>query len=429
VQNSSIIPLKQGDLQFNRPDKVLEYLNGPKTEIDFYKQLHDIRMQKYKAGASTLSNSTVAFGFNASSVVNSNKLQIKATAKATQPLAKLQVVINGCPMTVNTNLSADKKSFEQITNIPLNAGPNTIYAWAEDEKGNRSQFAEFKVQGEFADSGKWHFVGIGVSQYKDTSQNLKYADKDIRDIAKFLAKEYPGIYIDTLFNKNVTASNIQALKQRLKNTHPDDKVLVSFSGHGLLDDNKKFWFATHDVNFSEPAQNGFSMNAITGLLEDIPARYRMITLDACHSGDVVAGFTTPSKTEILPEPEEEKSTVKGNIVINRKKENNASASLLLKSMQLIFTDQLSNTGINLIAASSGTEYALEGEKWNNGVFTYALINGWNYAARKETGYNQIHYRDLKQYLQKRVTELTYGQQTPNTVMENGELDWWLIPKN
>lgn len=428
VQKSSIIPLKQGDLQFNRPDKVLEYLNGPKTEIDFYKQLHDIRMQKYKAGASTLTNSTVPFGFTASSVVNSNKLQIKATAKATQPLAKLQVVINGCPMTVNTNLSADKKSFEQITNIPLNAGPNTIYAWAEDEKGNRSQFAEFKVQGEFADSGKWHFVGIGVSQYKDTNQNLKYADKDIRDIAKFLTKEYPGIYIDTLFNENVTATNIQALKQRLKNTRPDDKVLVSFSGHGLLDENKKFWFATHNVDFKQPSQNGFSMNAITGLLEDIPARYRMITLDACHSGDVVSGFTTPTKTAILAEPVEEKSTIKGNIVINRKKENNASASLLLKSMQLIFTDQLSNTGINLIAASSGTEYALEGEKWNNGVFTYALINGWNYAARKESNYNQIHYRDLKQYLQKRVTELTFGQQTPNTVMENGELDWWLIPK-
>jgi hypothetical protein len=386
-------------------------------------------MQKYKAGASTLTNSTVPFGFTASSVVNSNKLQIKATAKATQPLAKLQVVINGCPMTVNTNLSADKKSFEQITNIPLNAGPNTIYAWAEDEKGNRSQFAEFKVQGEFADSGKWHFVGIGVSQYKDTNQNLKYADKDIRDIAKFLTKEYPGIYIDTLFNENVTATNIQALKQRLKNTRPDDKVLVSFSGHGLLDENKKFWFATHNVDFKQPSQNGFSMNAITGLLEDIPARYRMITLDACHSGDIVSGFTTPTKMAILAEPVEEKSTIKGNIVINRKKENNASASLLLKSMQLIFTDQLSNTGINLIAASSGTEYALEGEKWNNGVFTYALINGWNYAARKETNYNQIHYRDLKQYLQKRVTELTYGQQTPNTVMENGELDWWLIPKN
>jgi len=429
VQNSSIIPLKQGDLQFNRPDKVLEYLNGPKTEIDFYKQLHDIRMQKYKASTSTLSNSTVAFGFTASSVVNSNKLQIKATAKATQPLAKLQVLINGCPMTVNTNLSSDKKSFEQITNIPLNAGPNTIYAWAEDEKGNRSQFAEFKVQGEFADIGKWHFVGIGVSQYKDTSQNLKYADKDIRDIAKFLTKEYPGIYIDTLFNENVTAYNIKALRERLKNTSPDDKVLVSFSGHGLLDEENKFWFATHDINFGKPTQNGFSMKSITGLLEDIPARYRMITLDACHSGDVVAGFTTPTKREILPEPVEEKSTVKGNIVINRKKENNASASLLLKSMQLIFTDQLSNTGINLIAASSGTEYALEGEKWNNGVFTYALINGWNYAARKESNYNQIHYRDLKQYLQKRVTELTFGQQTPNTVMENGELDWWLIPKN
>lgn len=429
VQNNRVIPLKQGDLQFNRPDKVLEYLNGPKSEIDFYKQLHDIRLKKYKSTSNNLSANNTAPQLVASSNINGNSLILKAAAQSTLPLASLQVLVNGCPIEVNTKLANDKKSFDQTIDIPLNAGPNNIYAWAEDEKGNRSNFIEFKATGEFADSGKWHFVGIGVSKYKDTSQNLKYADKDIRDIAKFLAREYPGISIDTLFNEKVTAANIQALKQRLKSTQPDDKVLVSFSGHGLLDDDKKFWFATHDVNFSKPAQNGFSMNAITSLLEDIPARYRMITLDACHSGDVVAGFSTPTKTEILPEPVEEKSTVKGNIVINRKKENNASASLLLKSMQLIFTDQLSNTGINLIAASSGTEYALEGEKWNNGVFTYALINGWNYAARRESSYNQIHYRDLKQYLQKRVTELTYGQQTPNTVMENGELDWWLIPKN
>lgn len=427
VQNNRTIPLKQGDLLYNRPDKVLEYLNGPKSEIDFYKQLHDIRLQKYKTTSYNLAANQIAPQLKANSNISGNSLIIKATAQHTLPLASLQVLVNGCPLLVNIKLAADKKSFNQTIDIPLNAGPNSIYAWAEDEKGYRSNFIEFKATGEFADSGKWYFVGIGVSQYKDSSQNLKYADKDIRDIAKFLAREYPGIFIDTLFNENVTAANIQALKQRLKSTQPDDKVLVSFSGHGLLDEDKKFWFATHDINFNEPAQNGFSMNAITGLLEDIPARYRMITLDACHSGDVVAGFTTPTKTEIIAAVTEEKSTVKGNIVINRKKENNASASLLLKSMQLIFTDQLSNTGINLIAASSGTEYALEGEKWNNGVFTYALINGWNFAARKESSYDQIHYRDLKQYLQKRVTELTGGQQTPNTVMENGELNWWLVP--
>ena len=55
---------------------------------------------------------------------------------------------------------------------------------------------------------------------------------------------------------------------------------------------------------------------------------------------------------------------------------------MLQSMQMVFTDQLSNTGINLIAASSGSEFALEGKRWNNGVFAYALLNGWDFGARE-----------------------------------------------
>ena len=211
-------------------------------------------------------------------------------------------------------------------------------------------------------------------------------------------------------------------------TNADDKVIVSFSGHGLLDEQKKFWFATHDVNFSNPAAQGFSMAGITGLMEKIPARYRMITLDACHSGDEVSGFSSSTSPIVFQQPIEKQSGIKGSKLIG-KGATNSSASALLKSMQMIFTDQLSNTGINLIAASAGAEFALEGEKWNNGVFTYALINGWGYDAGKSgSSYrNYVHYRDLKQYLQKTVSVITNGRQTPNTVMENGEINWWLVP--
>ena len=426
VQNSQVIPLRQGDLQYNRPDKVLEYLNAPQTDIDFYKQLYQIRQKKYNTRTtSTAVEPTIQF--NTTSAITDKILNLTANVTATEKITKLQVQVNGCPIMVQPLTYNNGKELKQTIQIPLNAGPNKIYAWAEDEKGNRSSFSELKVTGEFADSGKWYFMGIGVSNYKDSLQNLKYADKDIRDIAEFMATEYPGIQIDTLFNEQVTAANIRLMSNKLKATHPDDKVMVSFSGHGLLDDQNKFWYATHDIDFLKPEQAGFSMTAITAMLDNIPARYRMITLDACHSGDVVSGFTSPAKTEVFKQPAEDKSTIKGSILLNHKKENNASSALLLKSMQMVFTDQLSNTGINLIAASSGTEYALEGDKWNNGVFTYALINGWAYAAKKESYNDQIHYRDLKQYLQQRVSAITNGRQTPNTVMENGEIDWWLVP--
>ena len=422
------IPLKQGDITFNRPDKVLEYLGGPREEIDFFRQLHELRIKKFtqkqkytvNAGEQAMVNSGIHTG---------RAFELTIAMPENAESSQLQVVVNGCPVGLGTNLIQQKDSIIRKMNIPLNAGNNTIYVWKEDGSGNRNSFTEYKAIGEFADSGKWYFAGIGVSNYRDASQNLKYADKDIRDIAGFLSREYPGIVIDTLFNEDVTPSNISRLKERLMNTKPDDKVMVSFSGHGLLDKDKKFWYATHNIDFSQPEQKGFSMNAITGLLENIPARYRLITLDACHSGDEVSGFSGPVKTTVLPQPARDTGKIKGVKLPGTSLEQTKSNSELLKSMQMVFTDQVSNTGINLMAASSSAEFALEGEKWQNGVFTYTLINGWGFAARKNKSNQKVHYRDLKQYLQETVSAITQGRQTPNTVMENAEIDWWLISDN
>jgi hypothetical protein len=427
VQNSTVIPLKQGDLQYNRPDKVLEYLNAPQTDIDFYKQLHQIRLNKYKASTTGVGGVASTVQLQTQASLSPKQLSLTVNANAENAISAVQVVVNGCPIVVAP--TTNTKQLQQTIQVPLNAGENVIYTWVEDAKGNRSSFDERKIVGEFADSGKWYFVGIGVSKYKDSAQNLKYADKDIRDISLFLSKEYPGIIIDTLLNDQVTAAAIQQLSNRLQQTKPDDKIMLSFSGHGLLDENKKFWYATHDVDFSAPERNGFSMAAITGIFHQVPARYRMITLDACHSGDVVAGFTTTATPVVFQQPVEKQSGIKGSKLLG--KGSGQSSATLLKSMQMIFTDQLSNTGINLIAASSGTEFALEGEQWNNGVFTYALLNGWRWGAKVDGRYNsskKVHYRDLKQYLQQTVSAITNGRQTPNTVMENGEINWWLVPE-
>lgn len=420
VQNSEVIPLKQGDLVFNRPDKVMEVLGAPKTEIDFYNQLYQIRQKKYTiAGNNIQTPKPVQLTVTSSPALG--KLQLKVDAAATEKITKLQVVVNGCPLAIQLTKGTNTGQIQQAISVPLNAGQNTIYTWAEDEKGNRSRFDERKIMGEFADTGNWYFVGIGVSGYKDSTNNLKYADKDIRDIARLLKRQYPEITIDTLLNEEATAANIKKAADKLSKTTADDKVLVAFSGHGLLDEKNKFWFATHDMDFNKPEQRGFSMASISAMLENIPARYRMITLDACHSGDVAEGT---SQNPVSPENDsvtkKTETDIKG-IILSATEHSNQSSSQLLKSMQLVFTDQLSNTGINLIAASSGTEYALEGKDWSNGVFTYALINGWS-------TYDALHYRDLKEYIQQTVLSKTRGAQTPNTVMENGEIDWWLIPK-
>ena len=427
VKNGKVIPLKQGDLMFNRPDKVLEYLDAPKSEIDFYNELYQIRQKKYKGAQREDAINQNSISLKVESILTEKNAILKVDVISKYKISKLNIVVNGCPINIDFKADLGSLNLSKTIEIPINSGSNSIYTWVADEKGNRSRFDERKILGEFKDSGQWYFIGIGVSNYKDTSMNLKYADKDIRDIAKFLGKTYPGIIIDTLLNEEATAINIQKIAEKLKSTKADDKVLISFSGHGLLDSSKRFWYATYNLDFEMPNKNGFSMASISAMIENIPARYRLITIDACHSGDVVNGINAASKPVVVNEPIDDNKSVKGAKLLVLKRGNQSSA-LLLKSMQIVFTDQLSNTGINLIAASSGTEYALEGKDWNNGVFTYALINGWSYGARENSSYSKVHYRNLKYYLQNTVPSVTQGRQTPNTVMENGEIDWWLIPE-
>ena len=66
----------------------------------------------------------------------------------------------------------------------------------------------------------------------------------------------------------------------------DDYVYVHIAGHGLLDDDLNWYFATQNIDFFDPSVNGLKYEDIEGLLDGIPARNKMLLMDACHSGEV-----------------------------------------------------------------------------------------------------------------------------------------------
>jgi uncharacterized caspase-like protein len=84
----------------------------------------------------------------------------------------------------------------------------------------------------------------------------------------------------------------------------------------------------------------------------------------------------------------------------------------------LFADLRENAGLNVISAAAGTEFALEGEEWKNGVFTYSMLSGLknNLADANKDG--QITVSELQSYLQRRVPELTQGRQNPTSRSEN-----------
>ena len=92
-------------------------------------------------------------------------------------------------------------------------------------------------------------------------------------------------------------------------------------------------------------------------------------------------------------------------------------------MKTIFNDLRQGNGAVVISSAGGVEYALEGDRWNNSVFTYSLLYGLR---KKESDINNdgiIKVTELQKYLGLKVSELTNGRQKPTSRVENLENDF------
>ena len=133
-------------------------------------------------------------------------------------------------------------------------------------------------------TAKTYFIGLGINRFSDSIHNLNWSVKDIRDLAnKFASK---GAVIDTLFDEGVTIENVLQLKKKLLLTGEEDKVIIAYSGHGLLSSDYDYFLSTYAVNFNQPQISGLPYEELENLLDGIKARKKLLLIDACHSGEV-----------------------------------------------------------------------------------------------------------------------------------------------
>ena len=58
--------------------------------------------------------------------------------------------------------------------------------------------------------------------------------------------------------------------------HPkNDKVIIAYSGHGMLSKEYDYYLSTYSVNFEKPEQNGLPYDELENLLDSIPARKKL----------------------------------------------------------------------------------------------------------------------------------------------------------
>lgn len=436
VKGNKTYSFDQFDLQFNRPDIVLDRLgNSSPSLIESYRKAYQKRLRKMGFDPTNFEN---VFRLNApeitiidgsESIVETNQPNYKLKFTATDQLYNLDryfITVNGVPIygIKGKKFNTISKQSEIIINVPLSEGENIIKVSALNEKGVESYQEQIDIYYKPIKPTKpnLYLITIGVSNFKQADFNLRYAHKDAADIAKLFESKrlnYGSVKTFLLQNEFATRENILKLRKELLNTRPDDQVVLFIASHGLLDDNLDYYLATYDIDFNNPSARGLRYDELEGILDSIPARQKLVLIDACHSGEVDKEETELTEATKISDSH---ITSRGFKAL-KSKENSIDLKTSFELMKELFADLRRNNGSIIISSASGTELAYETATIKNGVFTFAVIEGLQKFNADFDRNKTITAGELRNYVVKRVSDLTNGRQNPTSRNENIDYDF------
>ncbi|HIW98039.1 MAG TPA: WG repeat-containing protein [Candidatus Tidjanibacter gallistercoris] len=233
-----------------------------------------------------------------------------------------------------------------------------------------------------------HLLAVGVGQYDDPNiADLDHAAKDAKDVARAIAEANPAGYRSIeepilLTDAQATAVNLKtALMQLAGSVRQDDVAVLYFSGHGAQEHDETYFLSSDAVagNLYATAVNFNDIRTAMRILVDKHCRV-LVFMDACHAG---ALYNTKSISRTL---------------------------------------QFAQPGVIGFYSSTTSQQSNEAEKWQNGVFTRALLDGLDGKARD--GQGNITTLELERYIKTTVDRETEGIQTP--IVENNVGDFILF---
>lgn len=313
--------------------------------------------------------------------------------------------------------------YSTVINVDLAKGENKVQISVLNQAGAESYKEDIFIECTFGkDVPDLYILSLGVSEYNDSRYNLSYASKDAKDLVETFENSnyFENVYSKTLTNQAVILENLIELKEFLQDADINDQVMVFVAGHGVLDANFDYYFASYDIDFQNPSERGISYELLERLLEGIKPLKKLLFIDTCHSGEV-------DKDELQATNNEEDSDK--NIVFRsigvavENKENQLGLVNTSELVNSLFTDLRKGTGATVISSAGGIELAMEGDDWQNGLFTYCLINGLTNKSADLNEDDVITKSELQVYIQLQVRKISGGRQTPTSRIENNSLDF------
>jgi hypothetical protein len=432
--NGTIYSFEQFDLKYNRPDIILDRLGyADETLISAYYQAYKKRLSKMGFTEEMLKDDfnlpeiKIEDVDHIPSSTDESSINLRLNCEDDMyPLDRINIWLNDVAIYGENGISVRKEnvsSLDTLLTINLARGKNKIQVAVLNQAGAESYKETVEIECTAGKSGTdLYLVTIGASEFKDARYNLAYAAKDAQDVEALFVKStfFENVYSTSMLNEEITLENVSRLKDFLANAGINDQVIIFVAGHGVLDADFNYYFASHDMDFQNPSARGIPYEAIEGLLDGIRPLKKLLFMDTCHSGEV-------DKEEIqLSENQShsENDVVFRNVgVAIENKETQLGLQNTSELMRSMFTDLRKGTGSTVISSAGGVEFAMESDTWQNGLFTYCLINGLSTRAADLDHDKEITISELQVYVQSEVSKLSNGRQTPTSRIVNQQMDY------
>jgi|JI10StandDraft_1071094.scaffolds.fasta_scaffold43862_2 WD40 repeat protein len=420
---SNLYDFNQFDAIYNRPDIILSQLPfSDSSLIVGSKEAYKKRLKTLGKQSSFDPEKTpelILTSQNETVVKEKNyELKIVANTKIGS-LNKLIILLNGVPFPSINGIKLTGSKWDSTVTITLENGKNNIQCFVTTNDENYSLRENFNVFYDAIEITKpnLYILTIGSSKFIQTDFNLNYPAKDIKDISTLLlsSKVYKKVFSLEIKDEALLKSKLADMSAFLSAANESDQIIVFYAGHGVLDKDLNYYLSTYDIDFNSPQKNGIAYDSLETMLGKLKCRKKVVLMDACHSGEIDKEDLVVSDSKKTNEDGGIKFRAVGNSVTNK---NIYGSKSSMEISKMLFADTRLNNGVNVISSAGGAEYAIEGGKWNNGVFTYCLINALK---NKEADLNkdgEIWVNELQEYLGKKVSEVTGGKQTPTSRAEN-----------
>ena len=437
VKGMKVLSFEQFDLIFNRPDIVLQRLGQSVEQTRPYYLAWQKRLRRMGYTEDMLSGE-----INAPEISVSDKMNIPAstqeknltlTLHATDQkyaLSRIFVSLNGVPLYGKRGMDISGRYstvYDGKVSLELCSGNNRIDISCMNEKGVESYREQIDVFCE-ADSSKpsLFIASIGVSKYAQTGFDLNFASKDAEDFVDMMnsvAKDrFADIKSMLLTDEDFSQSSVDAIKTFLGNAGRDDVVMLFYAGHGVLDQNMDYYLSTHSMDFNNPKSSGVDYYDFEAIMESTESVHRFCFVDACHSGEVDKEDYVADKIQMQPAGKLVFRNAGSGVRLNDGK----GVEFVQTLFNELFVDVRWGVGATILSSAGAMEVALEGQEWENGLFTWCIKEGiLNHSADLDKD-GRIHTSELIDFVSNEVRQLSGGVQIPSVRQGNRHQDYIIV---